>query len=118
MLNHFLVLLEGIVAEPEQRLAELPLLSPAERRQLLIEWNNTAAPFPRDCCIHALFEAQAARTPDIIALETVEEQLTYAQLNRRADRIAAYLRASLQICREDNELEELVSVAGWARTHP
>ena len=102
MLGHFLVLLEGVVAEPEQRLSELPLLSPAERQQLLIEWNNTAAPFPRDCCIHTLFEIQAARTPDAVALETVEEQLTYAQLNHRADRLAAHLRGPSAICRDDN----------------
>ncbi len=85
MLGHFLVLLEGVVAKAEQRLSELPLLSSVERQQLLIEWNATAAAFPRDDCIHTLFEIQAARTPDAVALETDNERLTYAQLNHQAD---------------------------------
>ncbi|KIO47803.1 condensation domain-containing protein, partial [Nitrosospira sp. NpAV] len=92
MLDHFVVLLEGAIASPEQRISELPLLSRRERQQLLVEWNATEAAFPRDRCIHALFELQAARTPEAIALETVDERLTYAQLNQQADQLAARLR--------------------------
>ncbi|PTR07479.1 non-ribosomal peptide synthase protein (TIGR01720 family)/amino acid adenylation domain-containing protein [Nitrosospira sp. Nsp5] len=92
MLGHFVVMLESVIANPEQRISELPLLSQAERQQLLVEWNDTEAIFPRDCCIHTLFEIQAARTPEAIALETVDEQLTYAQLNHRVDQLAAHLR--------------------------
>ncbi|SCX63279.1 non-ribosomal peptide synthase domain TIGR01720/amino acid adenylation domain-containing protein, partial [Nitrosospira sp. Nsp1] len=94
MLGHFLVLLEGVVAKAEGRLSELPLLSSTERQQLLVEWNATAATFPRDGCIHTLFESQAARTPDAVALEAGNERLTYAQLNRQADRLAAHLRGA------------------------
>ncbi len=68
MLGHFQTLLEGIVAAPEQPLADLPLLTEAERRQLLIAWNDTRADYPADGCLHELFAAQAARTPDAIAL--------------------------------------------------
>jgi non-ribosomal peptide synthetase component F len=68
MLGHFQSLLEGIAANPEQRLSELPLLSTAERHQLLVEWNTTTAVNPHDQCIHTLFEAQVARTPEAVAL--------------------------------------------------
>src|SRR5437588_875657 len=64
MLGHFQTLLEGIVANPQQRLSELPLLTAAERQQLLAEWNATQAEYPKDQCVHRLFEAQVERTPD------------------------------------------------------
>ncbi|SEL65288.1 non-ribosomal peptide synthase domain TIGR01720/amino acid adenylation domain-containing protein, partial [Nitrosovibrio tenuis] len=92
MVGHFLVLLQNVVANAEQHLSELPMLSSVERQQLLVEWNATAAAFPRDCCIHTLFEIQAARTPDAVAFEAGDERLTYAQLNRQADCLAAHLR--------------------------
>jgi hypothetical protein len=66
MLGHFQTLLNGIVAAPGQRLADLPLLTDRERRQLLDEWNATQSEYPHDQCIHQLFEAQVARTPDAI----------------------------------------------------
>jgi amino acid adenylation domain-containing protein len=65
----------------------------AERRRLLIEWNDTAADYPRDRCIHQLFEAQAARTPDAVALLCRDQRITYAELNTQANRLAAHLRA-------------------------
>ncbi len=92
MLKHFQVLLEGVVANPDQRLSELPLLTEAERHQLLIEWNDTAVEYPRDICLHQLFEAQVIRTPEAVALVFEEEQLTYHELNRRANQLARYLR--------------------------
>src|SRR5262249_53332698 len=69
MIGHFEMLLKGIVADPEQPISTLPLLTQAERHQLLVEWNDTAADYPKDFCIHELFEAQAATTPELIALE-------------------------------------------------
>ena len=66
MLGHFEVLLEGIVADPERRISELPILSAAERHQLLVEWNDTKRDYPKDKCIHQLFEEQVredARMP-------------------------------------------------------
>ncbi|MFZ0922507.1 MAG: amino acid adenylation domain-containing protein, partial [Candidatus Acidiferrales bacterium] len=93
MLGNFQVLLEAIVADPEQRLSDLPLLTEVERRQLLVEWNGTKTDCPRDLCIHQLFEVQVKRTPDAVAVVFETEQLTYGELNRRANRLAHHLRA-------------------------
>ena len=68
MLGHFQTLLRGIVEDPDRRLSELPLLSEAERHQLLFEWNDTATEYPRDRCVHELFEEQVERTPDAVAV--------------------------------------------------
>jgi amino acid adenylation domain-containing protein len=92
MLGHFQSLLEGIVADPGQRLSALPLLSMAERHQLLVEWNNTAAVYPHDQCLHELFEAQAALTPEAVALIYRDQYLTYHELNSRANQLAHHLR--------------------------
>ena len=93
MLGHFQTLLEGIIADPEQRLADLPLLTAAEKQQLLVEWNNTTTDYPQDTCLHELFEAQVERTPDAVAVVCNGQQLTYSALNRRANQLAHYLRA-------------------------
>jgi amino acid adenylation domain-containing protein/non-ribosomal peptide synthase protein (TIGR01720 family) len=89
--GHFQVLLAGIVADPDRRISALPLLTQTEQRQLLAEWNGTATPYPQERCIPHLFEAQAARTPDAVAVVFQEEQLTYADLNRRANQLAHHL---------------------------
>jgi len=68
LVGHFQVLLEGIVADPNRRLSELPLLTDAERWQVLMEWNDTEVEYPQDQCIHELFEAQVERTPDAVAV--------------------------------------------------
>ena len=93
MLENFQTLLEAMVADPEQRLSDLPLLTETERQQLLVEWNGTKTDCPRDLCIHQLFEAQVERTPDAIAVVFEAEQLTYGELNRRANQLAHHLRA-------------------------
>ena len=93
MLGHLKMLLEGMVANPEQRLMDLPLLTVAERHQLLMEWNNTQADYPQDACIHQLFEAQVERTPDAIAVVFQDKQLTYRELNTRANQLAHYLQS-------------------------
>jgi amino acid adenylation domain-containing protein len=90
--GHFERLLEGIVAAPDARLSELPLLGEAERRQLVTEWNDTAANYPSDKCVHDLFAAQAGLTPDAVALVYEEEELTYAELDRRSNQLAHHLR--------------------------
>jgi amino acid adenylation domain-containing protein len=94
MLSHFQSLLEGVVANPQQRLSNIALLSSQEREQLLVEWNGTQKYYEKDRCLHQLFEEQAASTPDAIALVCEEEQLTYRELNRRANQLAHYLRRS------------------------
>lgn len=92
MLGHFQSLLEGIVAQAEQRLSDLPLLTEAERQQLLEAWNDTQADYPREICLHQLFENQAERTPDGVAAVFEDQQPTYRELNRRANQLAHYLR--------------------------
>jgi amino acid adenylation domain-containing protein len=92
MAGHFQSLLEGIVADPRRRLSDLPLMCAAERHQLLVEWNDTAADYPRDTCIHELFEAQVDRTPAAVALVCRNRHITYAELNARANQVAHALR--------------------------
>jgi amino acid adenylation domain-containing protein len=94
MADHFVRLLAGALADPERRVPALPLLSPAERWQVLCEWNDSAADYPRDACLHHLFAAQAARTPDAVAVMDWRggERLTYAELEGRAGRLARRLR--------------------------
>lgn len=91
MMAHFQRLLAGLGADPDQSLAALPLLSAAERQQLLWDWNQTAAPIP-DRPFQGLFEEQVERTPAAIALRYGEQQLTYGELNQRASRLAHYLQ--------------------------
>ncbi|HEY7818065.1 MAG TPA: amino acid adenylation domain-containing protein, partial [Vicinamibacteria bacterium] len=93
MLAHYRMLLARIAATPDAPLSELSPWTAAERHQLLEEWNDTAAPYPGDQCIHELFETQARKWPDRIALVLGTARLTYGELNRRADRIARSLRA-------------------------
>ena len=86
-------LLEAGVANPEQSISELPMLPDAERQQLLVDWNNTAAELPgKDLCLHQLIEEQAARTPDQVALVFDEQELTYGELNFRANQLAHHLK--------------------------
>lgn len=92
MAGHFQTLLEGIAVTPEQRLSALPVLTQSERHQLLVEWNDTSADYPRDSCVHRLFEQQVERTPDALALDSATGQLTYQELNRRANRLSHRLQ--------------------------
>ncbi|WP_193200009.1 non-ribosomal peptide synthetase [Nostoc sp. MG11] len=89
---HFQVLLESIVANPEQRVYQLPLLTANEQHQLLTEWNDTQTKYPQNQCIHELFTAQAERTPDVVAAVFDDQQITYHELNSRANQLAHYLR--------------------------
>jgi amino acid adenylation domain-containing protein len=92
MLGHFQALLQSIAANPEQRLSDLPILTEAERQQLLVKWNDTKRDYPKDKCIHELFEAQVERTPDAVAVIFEDKQLTYRELNQRANQLAHYLQ--------------------------
>ncbi|MUG92154.1 amino acid adenylation domain-containing protein [Scytonema sp. UIC 10036] len=92
MLGHYQTLLEGIVATPEQKVSALPLLTEAERHQLLVEWNNTQRNYPNNVLVHQLFEAQAEQTPDAVAVVFEDEQLTYQELNCRANQLGHYLQ--------------------------
>jgi len=92
LLGHYEVLLESIGVDPDQRLSELPLLTESEQRELLVASNDTRVKFPTRQCIHQLFEAQVEKTPNAIALLCGNEQLTYHELNARANQLAHYLQ--------------------------
>lgn len=91
--GHLFTLLEDMAASPDRPLSALRLLTEAESRQLLADWNNTAAAYPVDQCLHQLFEAQAARTPEAAAVRYDGEVLTYCSLDVQANRWAHYLRS-------------------------
>ncbi|MDB9451125.1 non-ribosomal peptide synthetase, partial [Dolichospermum circinale] len=93
MTAHFQNLLSAIVENPQQAVGELPLLSAAERHQLLIEWNHTAAEYPTDEYIHQLFAAQVEKTPDAVAVVFENQQLTYRELNQKANQLGHYLQS-------------------------
>ena len=92
LLAHFECLLESLVADPNLSVSRLNLLAPAEKHQLLVDWNQTAAEYPREKTIQALFEDQAARTPEAPAIEFDRHRLTYGELNQRAEALAEELR--------------------------
>ncbi|HSE18628.1 MAG TPA: amino acid adenylation domain-containing protein, partial [Pyrinomonadaceae bacterium] len=91
MLGHFHTLLAAVVADPAQRLATLPLLTEGEEQQLA-EWSNSSREYPRDTCIHQLFAEQVARTPEAVAVNFEAQQLSYRDLNTRANQLAHYLQ--------------------------
>jgi natural product biosynthesis luciferase-like monooxygenase protein len=91
--GQFAVFVHGLLAEPQRPLQQLPLLSVAEGHQLLVQWNDTALPYPQDACIQHLFSAQARRTPAAIAAVSGAESITYQDLERKANRLAHHLRA-------------------------
>jgi len=93
MIEHLQIILQSIVADPGQKIATLPLLSEIEQHQLLFAWNDTAASYTPERTLNQLFEAQAARSGTAVAVVFEGEQLTYAELDQRANQLAHYLRA-------------------------
>ncbi|MDP3589571.1 MAG: condensation domain-containing protein, partial [Methylobacter sp.] len=93
MLTHLRQLLIAFVEQPESRLCELPMLMPDEQQQILYDWNATAVDYPEDRCLHQLFEAQVEKTPDALALSFEKRNLSYAELNAKANQLAHYLIA-------------------------
>jgi non-ribosomal peptide synthetase component F len=88
---HFQQLLKGIVNNPQQKISELPILSERERKQILLEWNNTSVNYPKNKCLHQLFEQQVEKTGSRVAAEFAGKTLTYDELNSRANQLANYL---------------------------
>src|SRR5262249_41038366 len=84
--------LESMAASPEERVGQLPMLTEAERDQLMGKWNETLAEFCEDKCAHHLFEEQATRTPDALAVTDGQKQLSYSELNDEAELLADELR--------------------------
>jgi amino acid adenylation domain-containing protein len=92
MAGHLVVLLEGALAEPQRPIAELPILTEAEREKMLVVWNGTAAEVPQDRGLPALFAQQAAQRPEAVAVVFEKDSLSYAQLDRRSNQLARHLR--------------------------
>ncbi|MBW4417622.1 MAG: amino acid adenylation domain-containing protein [Myxacorys californica WJT36-NPBG1] len=92
LIEHFQILAASAIAAPETSIDRLEILSDCAHHQLLVEFNQTQTNFPKDQCIHQLFEAQVERTPDQVALVFEDQQLTYAELNARANQLAHYLQ--------------------------
>ena len=92
MVEHFQQLLEAVVSHPDEAIDTLPMLSVAAQQKLLIDWNATQSAYQQEQCIHQLFERQVERTPDAIALVYQDQQLTYQDLNCRANQLAHDLR--------------------------
>lgn len=110
--------LESVVNDPNERIENLSLLTATEREAVLHGWNQTVADLPAELCAHQLFEQQAQRTPDAIALVFQQQTLTYRQLNENANRLAHYLRktgvgpdALVGICLE-RSLEMVIAMLG------
>ena len=91
MMLHFGALLSSILRDPGKRVGQFELLPAEEREEILTGWNETGAAYPESEFVHSLFEEQAAKTPDKVALVRGEEALTYGELNRKANRLAHYL---------------------------
>ncbi|MBI3457316.1 MAG: amino acid adenylation domain-containing protein [Candidatus Rokubacteria bacterium] len=118
MMGHFQRLLAGLVADPSMRVSRLPLLSDTERRQLLVGWNATEAAYPQDACLHELIEEQAEQAPEAVVVVCEGAELTYGELNRRANQLAHSLRGRgvgpevlVGICLE-RSLDMVVGVLG------
>ncbi|HEY2739082.1 MAG TPA: condensation domain-containing protein, partial [Thermoanaerobaculia bacterium] len=93
ILGHLANLLIGFAAQPDRLVAELHLLTAAERHQLLCEWNDTAAPYDRTACIHQLFERQVRRNPGAVAVRSSSSSVSYGEISRHANRLAHNLAA-------------------------
>jgi amino acid adenylation domain-containing protein len=118
MMNHYKELLQGILANPNCRICDLPLISQQERQELLDVWNQTNTDFPQDTSIQALFELQVKQKPEALAVVFEDQQLTYGQLNERANQLAHYLRtlgvkrgSLVAVCLE-RSLEMVISMLG------
>ena len=118
MAEHFRILLKSVCEDPDQKLSALPLLTEEEQNQLLVEWNDTGVDHPSNQCIHQLFEKQVERTPDAVAVVYEDSQLSYGELNRRANQLAHYLmdlgvgpEVLVGMCM-DRSLEMVVGILG------
>jgi amino acid adenylation domain-containing protein len=118
IVSHYQTLLSSILADPDARISSLEMLPDEERHRLLVEWNATERNYPRDKCLHQLFEDQAFRTPDAVAVVFDDQSLTYRELNARSNQLARYLRgvgvgaeSLVPICVE-RSLEMVVGLLG------
>ncbi|MCP4110806.1 MAG: amino acid adenylation domain-containing protein, partial [Desulfobacteraceae bacterium] len=112
MIGHFRTLLEAIAEEPKQRISELPLLTEPEHHQLLAEWNDTHSEYPADKTVVDMFEEQAKKSPENIAVVFEDIRLTYRELNERSNQIAHFITDEYQI-RPDDRVGLLLERSEW-----
>ena len=118
-MRHFQTLLErGVLANPDCRISDLPRPTDPEKQQIFVDWNRTEQEDPKGRCVHQLFEEQAEQFPDAIAVTTDEHNLSYGELNRRANQVAHLLKnlgvgaeSIVGICME-HSLELVVGLMG------
>jgi len=118
LFSHFRSLLESVVQNPDQHLIDIPLLEQPEREQILVEWNRTSAAYPADVCMPQLFEQQVDENPDAPALIYGQQQVSYRELEERANQLAHYLRSEgvgadtlVAVCLE-RSIEMVVTLLG------
>ena len=118
MAKHFVVLVEQITENSQKQIKDVEILTSAEKHQLLVDWNDTKVDYPKEKCIHQLFEEQVEKTPDNVAVVFEEEKLTYRQLNDKSNQLAHYLQkrgvkpeSLVGICVE-RSLEMIVGLLG------
>ncbi|MGL5833768.1 MAG: non-ribosomal peptide synthetase, partial [Waterburya sp.] len=92
LLRHYQTILENVVINPDLHLSQIEMLTEVEKHQILFEWNDTQVEYATDKCIHKLFETQVTKTPDAVAIIYQNQQLTYQELNIRANQLAHYLQ--------------------------
>jgi amino acid adenylation domain-containing protein len=118
MITHYVRILEVVASDPQLRLSQLPLLTEAEWQRLVVEFNETATEAPDDRCVNLLLEAQARRSPQAIAVSFGQRQLTYEELDQRANQLARFLKSlnvgpdvPVALCL-DRSLEMVVGILG------
>ena len=92
MVRHYVALLEGMLGEPECAVSLVPMMSEAERNRMVVQWNATRVEYPKDRCVHELFEEQARRRPRAVAVVYGGQELSYGELHDRSEKLAEYLR--------------------------
>lgn len=116
------VLLEGIIANPAQLLTNLPIWTPAEQQQVLVDWNDTQTNYPRNLCIHQCFEAQVKESPEAIAVEFGERSFTYQALNNGSNQLGRYLQGLGVVAKTlvgvclDRSCERIAALLGILKT--
>ncbi|WP_420574204.1 amino acid adenylation domain-containing protein [Kordia sp.] len=119
MINHYKLILAQMVEEEDKKLQDYSILTAAEYQQIVVDWNQTAANYPKDKTIHQLFEAQVLQTPEKIAIVFEEKELTYAELNAKANQLARYIQSQTNVTPDtlialclDRSLETMIGILG------
>ncbi len=97
MATHFALLLKALVIQPDENVFGIDMLTAEERQQLLVDWNNTQSDYPKEKCIHELFEEQVKSNPNAIAVVFENQQISYNELNQKANQLAHYLINEKQV---------------------